>query len=301
MALVPSPLQRIDTDLFSEKGLTVHVKRDDLIHPTVMGNKWRKLKYNLAYALEQGFEGVITPGGAYSNHVAATAAACREHQLASVGIIRGDELHPSSNATLKFASACGMKLHFVDRGHYRVAKQNPEEWRHRYPKFYFLPEGGTNHLAIKGCQEIVEELEEGWDYLAVSIGTGGTMAGLLKGMKGQGLLVGFSSLKGVFMEEEFGQLASNYGIPYTNYKIISDFHFGGYGKTDDTLIDFINREKAAIGLLFDPLYTAKMYFGLLKLVRDNFFEPGSKIVVLHTGGLQAIEGYNEKYSKKIIV
>lgn len=301
MSSLVSPLQPIHDLLFEKNEIEVSIKRDDLIHPYVMGNKWRKLKYNLEHAKKKGFTGMVTFGGAFSNHIAATAALCHENGLKSVGIIRGDELNPGSNPTLRFVNEQGMELRFVTRGEYRRLKQESDELMASFPDHYLLPEGGTNSLAIAGCEEIVKEFDQPFDYLALSIGTGGTMAGLLKGMSGRGMLMGYSSLKGNFVFKDFKQLIEKNDINFDNYRIINDFHFGGYGRVNDDLIRFINQTKQNTGLLFDPVYTAKMYFGVREMIKDNSFAPGSKIIIVHTGGLQGIAGYNKSHKEKIMV
>lgn len=300
MAVIPSPLQQIRDPLFDQKEIEVWIKRDDLIHPTIMGNKWRKLKYNLEFAKNEGFEGILTLGGAYSNHIVATAAACNDHGLPSVGIIRGEELHEHSNSSLRFASAQGMTLSFVSRSEFQHLRENLNGLQHKHPNYYLLPEGGTNGLAIKGCTEIIEELNDNFDYITTPIGTGGTMAGLLKGMKGNGTLIGFSTLKGDFVKRDFAKLIENQGIRFKNYEINTDFHFGGYAKVPDDLIDFINRTKAKFDLQFDPIYNGKMYFGVLKLIEQGYFRPKSKILIIHTGGLQGVSAFNEQ-KKKIVL
>lgn len=300
MVSIPSPVQQIQSVDFDQHDVEVWVKREDLIHPEIMGNKWRKLKYNLIAAQKSDSSTLLTFGGAYSNHIAATAAAARECGLSSVGIIRGDELTADSNHTLREAAANGMELRFVDRQLFRTLKANPKLIPHSNG-YYVLPEGGTNYLAIKGCEEIVWELEEHYDYVVTAVGTGGTMAGVLKGLKGRSEVIGISSLKGAWIDQEFALLCQQFDITESNYQIIKDFHFGGYGKVTDELIDFINRTKQKNGLQLDPIYTGKMYFGVSKLIKDQFFPLNSKILVLHTGGLQGIAGYNEKAEKKILL
>ncbi|MEQ8552670.1 MAG: pyridoxal-phosphate dependent enzyme [Cyclobacteriaceae bacterium] len=294
MAIIPSPLEQIKNPLFEEKELEVWIKRDDLIHPTIMGNKWRKLKYNLEFAKKERYEGVLTFGGAYSNHIAATAAACYEHSLPSIGIIRGEELNADSNATLRFASNHGMHLEFINREAYRNVRSNPDAYELRTQgNYYRLPEGGTNGMAIKGCAEIIRELPDSFDFITTPLGTGGTMAGLLKGMEGNGMLLGFSSLKGAFVRNDFQKLIDSQHINFSNFKILTDYHFGGYAKVPDDLIAFINRTKAKFDLQFDPIYNGKMYFGVLKLIDQDYFRRKSKILVLHTGGLQGVSAFND--------
>ncbi|MEQ8581921.1 MAG: pyridoxal-phosphate dependent enzyme [Marinoscillum sp.] len=301
MDRIPSPIEQIHEPLFEEKGLKVWIKRDDLIHPHIMGNKWRKLKYNILHARETHRTGIVTFGGAYSNHIAATAAACAANQLESVGIIRGDELSPGSNPTLRFASDQGMKLRFVSRSDYRHLKENQDQLQMTYPDYLILPEGGTNQLAIRGCQEIWKEIDQPFDYVVTSVGTGGTMAGLLKEMSGKSKLIGISALKGNFIHSEFKKMLQHHDIPFENYELLDQWHFGGYGKVSDDLVAFINDTKKKINVLFDPIYTAKMYFAVTKLIETNYFPPNSKIVLIHTGGIQGIAGFIEKQEKNILL
>ncbi len=301
MARIPSPIEQIHDPLFEEKGLEVWIKRDDLIHPHIMGNKWRKLKYNILHVQESHLAGIVTFGGAYSNHIAATAAACATNQLPSIGIIRGDELSPDSNPTLRFASDQGMKLQFISRNEYRQLKENQHQLQQTHPGYLILPEGGTNELAIRGCQEIWTEINQSFDYAITSVGTGGTMAGLLKAMSGEGKLIGISALKGNFIHSEFRNMLQHHNIPFENYELMDQWHFGGYGKVTDGLVTFINDTKEKIKVLFDPIYTAKMYFAVTKLIETNYFPSNSKIVLIHTGGLQGIAGFIEKQKKNILL
>ena len=294
MTGLPSPLQRISHPLLEEKALQCYVKRDDLIHPEIMGNKWRKLKYNLAAIEELGQKSLVTMGGAFSNHIAAVAAAARENNLHSVGIIRGEELTKNSNPTLIRASENGMSLHFVDRTIFRAWREQPALLTTKYPNHYFLPEGGTNELAIKGCEEIVTEIDQEFDVIVTPIGTGGTFAGVLKALSPHQKILGVSSLKGTFVHDEIRNLLSKYAISQLNYQIIDDYHFGGYGKTTRELIDFINWFKENLGLSLDPIYTGKSFFAVWDMIKSNKFEKNLKIVILHTGGLQGIEGFNRK-------
>jgi 1-aminocyclopropane-1-carboxylate deaminase len=301
MARIPSPIEQIHDPLFEEKGMEVWIKRDDLIHPHIMGNKWRKLKYNILHVRESHLAGIVTFGGAYSNHIAATAAACAANQLPSIGIIRGDELSPDSNPTLRFASDQGMKLQFVSRNEYRQLKENHHQLQQTHPGYLILPEGGTNELAIRGCQEIWTEINQSFDYAITSVGTGGTMAGLLKAMSGEGKLIGISALKGNFIHSEFRNMLQHHNIPFENYELMDQWHFGGYGKVTDDLVAFINDTQEKINVLFDPIYTAKMYFAVTKLIETNYFPSNSKIVLIHTGGLQGIAGFIEKQKKNILL
>ncbi len=301
MARIPSPLEKIEDPLFDEKELSVYIKRDDLIHPEVMGNKWRKLKYNLKFVQENNLKGIVTFGGAFSNHIAATAAGCAELGIPCIGFIRGNELNKSSNDTLALAHRKGMELRFISRSQYQSLSNSPESLKDDFPHHLILPEGGTNQLAIAGCAEIIDEIKIDFDYIVTSVGTGGTMAGLVSGLKGKGKVLGICALKGEGLDKEFQQLMSKNKVPYTNYELQQGWHWGGYGKVSDELIDFINDTKTKINTLFDPIYTAKMYFAVRNLIEKDYFNRGSTLVLLHTGGLQGIAGINRSNTKKILV
>ncbi|WP_370088069.1 1-aminocyclopropane-1-carboxylate deaminase/D-cysteine desulfhydrase [Ekhidna sp.] len=270
------------------------MKRDDLIHPEIMGNKWRKLKYNIALMKEKNLSKLVTLGGAYSNHIAATAAASFEQGFHSVGIIRGEELAVDSNPTLEFAHSRGMKLEFVSRETFRTWRDNPDLLLKKYPNHYFLPEGGTNQMAINGCKEIVDEISTDFDYLITPIGTGGTFAGLVSGIRDDRKIIGISSLKGDFIHASISELLQSYQIQSSNYLIQSEYHFGGYGKVNSELIDFINWFKENFGIPLDPIYTGKSFFAVWDMIKTDKFEKNLRIILLHTGGLQGIEGFNRK-------
>ena len=294
MINLPTPTQEIKHPLLEEKAVRVFVKRDDLTHPEIMGNKWRKLKYNLSTAQRSGFKGVVTMGGAYSNHLAATAAGCYEKGLSAVGIVRGEELNRESNPTLRYANAKSMKLEFVDRAVYRAMRQNHELVKNRFPDMYFLPEGGTNELAIRGCKEILDEIDIDYDLMVTPIGTGGTFAGLMAGMEGHRKVLGVSSLKGDFIHQDVKALLARFNIEGNPYEIATNYHFGGYGKTTTALIDFMNWFKEMYEIPLDPIYTGKSFFCVFDMIKKAKFEKNLRIILLHTGGLQGIEGFNRK-------
>ncbi len=272
----------------------MYVKRDDCTHPEIMGNKWRKLKYNLEEAGRNQSRQIITLGGAYSNHIAATAAACKYFGFQSLGIIRGEELNEESNPTLKKAKENGMELLFVNRTEFRQIKQNPTKFLSAYPNYYFLPEGGTNFLAIRGCSEVIEEIEIGFDVIACSIGTGGTFCGIADSLAQNQQLVGFSALKGSFIRDELNLLFKEYQINHPNFEINTDYHFGGYGKVTSELIDFIDWFKEYFKIQLDPIYTGKCFFGVWDMVKKDKFEKNLRIILLHTGGIQGNEGFIQK-------
>lgn len=281
-----TPVQTLHHPTFDEQDLQVFIKREDLNHPFVSGNKWWKLKYNLEEAKKLGYKTLLTFGGAHSNHIYATAAAAKESRVKAIGIIRGEELSVHDNSTLRFAHEQGMELHFVSREEYR-AKSDPNFIKRLISQFgeaYIIPEGGTNNLAVRGVQEFALQLrkEIDFDYLCCAVGTGGTLAGFIKALPDKKLL-GFSSLKGSFMEAEVKKLVQT---DTTNWSINNDYHFGGYGKYDQILIDFIAKAEKDYHTPLEQVYTGKMFFGVFDLISKKYFPKGSKVLLLHTGGLQ---------------
>ena len=296
--------QQIFLPGLEDKKIQLFIKREDEIHPFVSGNKFRKLKYNLQEARHQKKNTLLTFGGAFSNHILATAIAGGLDGFATIGIIRGDELGKdikktlASNSTLQKASDHGMKLKFISREQYRD-KTNPgflKQLKETYGDFYLIPEGGTNKLAVKGCGEILTNEDDQFDYICCCVGTGGTISGLINSAQGHQKVLGFPALKGDFLEKEIQ--------PYVNekahWKLIKDYHFGGYGKYSEELIRLINWFKEESGVSLDPIYTGKMIFGILQMISKNEFPEGSKILAIHTGGLQGIEGFNVRLRKKEI-
>lgn len=264
-----------------------------------MGNKWRKLKYNIEEAKRLKKKTLLTFGGAFSNHIYAVAAAGSEFGFETIGIIRGDELNANSNPTLQFADSKGMELRFVSREQFRACRENYTNLAQEYPDCYVLPEGGTNQLAVKGCGELVEEIQMPFDLIALPVGTGGTFCGVLNGVKSSQHVLGVSSLKGEFMGKEINELRKKFKIHRKNYTISNAYHFGGYGKTDSNLIDFVNWFKKNFGISLDPIYTGKSFFGVWDMIKTDKFEKNLRIILLHTGGLQGISGFNRK--KQIII
>ena len=290
---MPSPVQEIKEDLFSKKGVRVFVKREDLNHPVISGNKWRKLKYNLKEAKRLGHKKILTFGGAYSNHIHAVAGAGKIYNFETIGVIRGEEVLPL-NDTLAYAKSCGMTLHYLNRSDYRL--KNDQAVKHALQLFfgesYIIPEGGTNNLAIKGCTEIIKELTEAYDHYCLSIGTGGTISGVIDGLNGKASVIGFSSLKGSFLTSDIGSILSEYsGKVYNNWQVNNDYHFGGYGKAKPELLQFMSAFENRHNLLLDPVYTGKAMYGLYDLIHNDHFDPGQKILFLHTGGLQGRKGF----------
>jgi 1-aminocyclopropane-1-carboxylate deaminase len=276
---------------------TVYVKREDLIHPIVSGNKFRKLKYNILHAKAENKTKLLTFGGAFSNHIAAVAYAAKKDGFESIGVIRGDELENkvNENPTLSFARNCGMQFDFVSRETYRK-KSEPdfiENLKEEYGDFYLIPEGGTNELAIKGCQEILNEDDDAFDYICCSVGTGGTISGIINSTNECQKVLGFPALKGDFLKDEICKFAKN-----NRWDLISDYHFEGYGKINNELVAFINTFYKQTKIPLDSIYTGKMLFGVFDLIKKGFFPVNSKILVVHTGGIQGNQGMNIKLKNK---
>ncbi|HSF53121.1 MAG TPA: pyridoxal-phosphate dependent enzyme, partial [Algoriphagus sp.] len=239
---------------------------------------------------------ILTFGGAFSNHIYATASAAQSEGFHSIGIIRGEDAD-LGNPTLRHSEKMGMDLHFVDRASYRT-KNSPgflKNLRVRFGDFYLVPEGGTNDFAIKGTKEILNDSHSEYSHFCVSIGTGGTLAGLASSLKSHQTLIGFSSLKGEFISKEIDGLLSTYNIqPEGKSQIQTEYHFGGYGKHNNELIKFIHSFYEEFKIPLDPIYTGKMAFGVWDLIGKDHFPPGSKILMIHTGGLQGNVGFTEK-------
>ncbi len=284
-------IQELKSQIFEQSEIKLLVKREDQNHPFVSGNKWWKLKHNLEEAKHLKQKKLLTFGGAYSNHIYATAAAANELGLSSIGIIRGEETKPL-NHTLAFAESQGMKFHYVSREEYRHKTEQAfiQNLYHQFGDFYLIPEGGTNELAVKGCIEFAKQLNEElqFDYLCLPVGTGGTMAGMIEGTDESKKILGFVSLKGgEFLEDEIRTYTEK-----KNFKLLHDYHFGGYAKMPQSLADFTNQFEKNNSIQLDPVYTSKMMFGVFDLIKKKFFEPGSTILAVHTGGLQGRVGFN---------
>lgn len=280
-----TPVQEIHDPILDNAGVRLLIKREDLNHPYVSGNKWWKLKYNLEEATRTGKKTLLTFGGAYSNHIFATAAAAHQLGCESIGIIRGEETLPL-NHTLSFAANKGMKLLYVSREQYRN-KMEPgfiDQLNKQFGDFYLIPEGGTNDLAIKGVTEFAQTLDSDFDYLCCPVGTGGTLAGIINGVPANKIILGFSSLKGgQFLQEEVTPWLKVSSRPFT---LVTDYHFGGYGKTTQVLEEFKKHFERKNSMPLDIVYTAKMMVGIFDLVQESFFHKDSTILALHTGGLQ---------------
>ncbi|GAA4960260.1 1-aminocyclopropane-1-carboxylate deaminase/D-cysteine desulfhydrase [Algibacter aquimarinus] len=275
----------------------LYVKREDRLHTFVSGNKYRKLKYNLLEADVLGFKTLLTFGGAFSNHIAAVASAGKLLGFKTIAIVRGEELESKvkENPTLNFAEACNMSLKFITREAYRKKSEKLflDELKNEFGDFYLIPEGGTNALAIKGCEEILDESDECFDFICCSVGTGGTISGIINCSKPSQQVLGFSALKGSFLKQDISKFATK-----TNWDLKTNYHFGGYAKINTELVSFINQFKMENNIPLDPIYTGKMMFGIFHLIDKKFFPKGSKILAIHTGGLQGIDGMNLRLKNK---
>ncbi|RNC87632.1 MAG: 1-aminocyclopropane-1-carboxylate deaminase/D-cysteine desulfhydrase [Winogradskyella sp.] len=290
-----SPLEEIH--IKNDANIQLYIKREDLLHPHISGNKYRKLKYNLQEAKQKGKDTLLTFGGAFSNHIAASAYAGKLNGLRTIGVIRGEELKSkiSTNPTLSFAQECGMIFYFMSREAYRK-KEDPDILNQLYEKygdFYLIPEGGTNTLAVKGCEDILDDSTKKFNYICTSVGTGGTISGIINASETHQKILGFPALKGAFLSKEITKFATK-----TNWQLIPGYNFGGYAKINTELITFINDFKSMYNISLDPIYTGKMMFGILDMIALNQFEENSKILAIHTGGLQGILGMNQRLKAK---
>ncbi|WP_435974094.1 1-aminocyclopropane-1-carboxylate deaminase/D-cysteine desulfhydrase [Streptomyces sp. Qhu_M48] len=286
---LPSPLEPVADERFTRRGLTLLLKREDLIHPDLPGNKWRKLALNLGAA---GGRPVLTFGGAYSNHLRATAAAGRLLGFPTIGIVRGDELAGRPlNPSLARCAADGMRLEFVDRATYR-AKNDPATRAallERAPAgAYVVPEGGSNALAVQGCVELGRELAGAADTVAVACGTGGTLAGLAAGLSPGQRALGVPVLRGGFLGGEVRALQeAAFGGPRGDWTLDERFHSGRYARVPPALDAFARDFEARHGLAIERLYVAKMLHGLTTLAEEGAFPAGSRLVAVVTGAPDA--------------
>jgi 1-aminocyclopropane-1-carboxylate deaminase len=283
---VPTPI----LDLGEINGVRVKVKRDDLTHPEISGNKWRKLKYNLKYCLENGYSGIISFGGAFSNHVYSLSSACFLLKIPLIVIIRGEEVN-ENNSTLKYLLDRGQTVVKVNRSNYKLKLQSREIKTviDQNQAFYIIPEGGTNELALEGVKEVGDEIvsqDTKFDYLLCSFGTGGTAAGLIQ-VVGNKKLVVYPALKGDWMVTEIKKLLPKYGS-FDKLIIRDQYHFGGYAKGIQQLLPFIKENKAKYQLPLDPIYTSKMWYGMLEDIDNGFYPKGSTLMLYHSGGLQGV-------------
>ena len=301
-SLIKTENQEVHLSILKDKNIRLFIKREDAIHPFVSGNKFRKLKYNIQEAQNQQQQTLLTFGGAFSNHIVATAVAGKISGFKTIGIVRGEELANdlektlASNSTLRKAHENGMKFHFVSRELYRNKSNSGfiDSLKEKFGDFYLIPEGGTNKLAIKGCEEILTNEDARFDCVCVAVGTGGTISGLINVAKNHQKILGFPALKGDFLSKDIDSFVQQ----NNNWSLVNDYHFGGYAKYKSELIQFINQFKKETNIQLDPIYTGKMLFGIVDLIKKNYFSENSNILAIHTGGIQGIEGFNQKVAKK---
>jgi 1-aminocyclopropane-1-carboxylate deaminase len=286
--------QEISLPLLKEKDIRLFVKRLDKVHPLISGNKWFKLKYNLIEAKKLGHDTLLTFGGAYSNHITATAFSAKANGFESVGIIRGEE-HLPLNPTLAFVRKNNMELNYVNRSDYRLKTTANflDKLKTQFGDFYLLPEGGTNELAVKGTSEILDEIDN-QDYICCPVGTGGTIAGLINASNNKQKVIGFPAIKGFDgLEKDIKSWVNK-----QNYKFINNYICDGYAKLNKELVEFINQFYLMHNIPLDAVYTGKMLFGILDLIAKDYFPKGSSILAIHTGGLQGNKGMNERLGIK---
>lgn len=299
---IPSPIQQLKSTLLDECGVELWIKRDDLIHPTISGNKWRKLEYNILKAQENNLP-ILTFGGAYSNHIAATAAACQAAGIPAIGMIRGEE-HDGTNPTLSEAKKKGMDLHFISREDYSFKEEEAyiRQLKEDLRNFHLVPEGGSNYYGVMGCTNILKEMDEHFHTVCIAGGTGTTAAGLLLSATENQKIELFPALKGgQFLEKNvkslllyslFEELAVEEAM--CQLELISGYHFGGYAKIKPALIDFVNQFYSDHQIPLDLIYNGKMMFGIFERLAQGAYPRGQKILAIHTGGIQGNEGFKER-------
>lgn len=273
----------------------LHIFRLDHIHPIISGNKWFKLKHNLAFAKENNYKSILTFGGAYSNHLIATAAAAKEFDLESIGIVRGLHAKENLTLTLQHCESLNMQLQFITKEEYDLKEDKTwlENLSKKYPEAYIIPEGGKNELGIKGVEEIAQLIPDHYTHVAISIGTGTTFTGIRNALDEKISMLGFAPMKnGKYLADQIQPTKDN-------WQLIDDYHFGGFGKWNDKLIDFINEFYRVNNIPLDIVYTSKMMYGLQQMISNNFFDADAKILCIHTGGLQGNVSVEDKLCFKI--
>lgn len=288
-----TPVQIFDHPSCKQAGVQLLIKREDLNNSAVSGNKWWKLKYNLQVAERSGLKKILTFGGAYSNHIYATAAATKMLNLSSIGIIRGEETLPL-NPTLQFAKDQGMEIHYVSRAAYRE-KESPDfidMLRDKFGDFFLIPEGGSNTLAVKGCAEFAEQKlsKIDFDHILMAVGTGGTIAGVIPALQRGKNIIGVPVLKNAtFLPGDIARLIHEFsGKSFSNWSLLTGYDEGGYAKHTSRLRNFIAEMSHAYGLPLDHVYTGKLFFAMIKEIEAGTFKRGTTILALHTGGMQGL-------------
>ena len=293
---IPSSISKIKNDFLQKKSIKLFIKRDDLIHDVISGNKWRKLKYNFREANLRGCDNILSFGGAHSNHLHALSYACNKMNFKSIGVVRGKQ-NSHLNSTLSFCKKNNMSLHYVSRSDYQNHKYSDEMMKRLkkiFGDYYVIPEGGCNLLGVKGCEEILEEIDLDFDVLCCAVGTGCTASGLINSMNPHQYLIGFCPFKKVF-EQKHNILKYSDVKLSSNWELISDSDFGGFGKINVNLTNFIREFYLEFNIKLDLVYMGKLFYYLFTLIRNDFFKKDTRILVLHSGGLQGLTGFNFKY------
>jgi 1-aminocyclopropane-1-carboxylate deaminase len=290
--LQPSLLTRVTDPFLDQHQIELWLKRDDLLHPIISGNKWRKLKYILQHALSTGADTIISMGGAYSNHLHALAYVGKLLNISTVAYIRGEQ-PKLFNPTLKDLAAWGMQLKFISRSSYRELRHF-QSLPEQAPNEYWLPEGGALGYALQGVAEMLEEIDIAYDTICVPCGTGTTLAGMIASAHNQTAVLGFAALKGThFLEHDVNKLLPESSTGFCPWSINHDYHFGGFAETILTLLEFIDGFEDLTGIELEPVYSGKMMYGIYGLIEQGYFAKGHRIIAVHTGGLQGKRGFTD--------
>lgn len=284
--------EQITSKLLSKNDIKLYIKRIDLIDKYISGNKWYKLKYNIKFAINNSKKCVLTFGGAYSNHLLATAVISNQYNLKSIGLVRGEKKQ-NLNPILRLVEKYGMHVDYISRSYYRNRddKNMIADLKKKYGDFYLIPQGGTNDLGVKGAQEILS-VSDNQNYICVPVATGGTFSGIINSSKTKQKILGFKSIKGVGdLEENIKKFTNN-----NNWNLLDDYTFGGFAKYDADLVNFIKNFDLNYSIKLDIIYTSKMMYGLFDLIRKGYFKRKSSILAIHTGGLQGNLGMNERFN-----
>ena len=290
---VPSSITKLRSKFLDKKSIDIFIKRDDLIHNIVTGNKWRKLKYNLQEAQDLGYSTVLSFGGAYSNYLHALSYATNQLSINSVGIVRGEK-HVNLNTTLSFCKSQKMLLYYLNRQDYKINKYSKNQlklFKELFGDFYMIPEGGNNLLGVKGAEEILQEVNLDFDYICCAVGTGCTAAGLIKSLKKNQYLLGFCPFPKVIEQKKNIMNFCNFNSSI-RWKLLPDYHFKGFGRINKNLTDFIYQFNLDYNIELDLIYMGKLFYSLFDLIQKDTFLKNTRILVLHSGGLQGLDGFN---------
>lgn len=286
------PLTEVRHPVLQERNISLRLLREDLNHPLVGGNKWRKLKHNLLVAKERQSQGIVSIGGSFSNHLYALAAVSKELGLESIGLVR--ESGQRSNPTLDFIRSQGMDLQFISRSEYRMLRKDFSLIEQEFPRYYHVPEGGSNLLAFQGCKEISDSIPKGVNVVCVPVGTACTISGVIDGLDASTEVIGFPALKENYLEQNIERFLPE-SHTEKNWRLERAFHLGGIGSFSDDLITFLNGFYSDYKIRLDPIYNGKMLFGLFQMISNNKFAEGTIITAVLTGGLQGIAGFNFRF------